>query len=78
MYAVLKPNKTKTEAYLINFQDPLVYRDDNIDISWKVKSFKTLSTSFSLDNEEEESLNVAHKMNIITNILKSWQHQKFT
>ena len=69
-YAGLKLNKTKTEVYLINFHDPLVYRDDNIGHI----SFKTLVIWFSLDNEEAASLNITHKMNIITSILKSWQH----
>ena len=77
-YAKLKLNKTKTEAYFIDFLDPLVYREDNIGISWKVKSFKTSDTWFSLDNEEAASLNITHKMNIITSILKSCQHQKLT
>ena len=49
-HAGLKLNKTKTEAYLIEFQDPFVY-NDNIGISWMVNVFKTLCTWFFLHRQ---------------------------
>ena len=77
-YAGLKLNRTKTEAFLIDFQNPLVYQDKSIGIKWTVKPFRTLGTWFSLDSEETKFLNINEKMNIITSILKSWEHRHLT
>ena len=77
-YAGLKLNRTKTEAFLMDFQNPLVYQDNSIGIKWTVNPFRTLGTWFSLDSEEIKFLNINEKMNIITSILKSWEHRHLT
>ena len=60
-YAGLKLNRTKTETFLIDFRNPIVYQDNSIDIEWKVKSFRTLGTWFSWDSEETKFLNINEK-----------------
>ena len=60
-YAGSKLNRTKTEAFLIDFQNLIVYQDYSIGIKWTVKPFRTLGTWFSLSSEETKFLNINEK-----------------
>ena len=71
-YAGLNLNKTKIVVFLFNPKH-VHLKYESLGIKYTDKPFKSLGIWFSSDPAESALLNTTAKINIIKNIIKSWQ-----